>query len=590
MKRAIQYIKEIIFLLGDQKKKLPVLILLFMVASFIDVIGIGLIGPYIALVISDRQDNNPMVDWLIQKNISKNYDESLMFFGLMIVIVFILKGVFSIFINRKIFIYGNNQVVKLRVRLMEIYQHMPYVNHIERNSADYIQATQGYTSQFVGVIIVLSKWICEGVAAISIFGLLIFKLGIMPVVLLFIILSILLVYNYLFADTVKKAGSIAPIQNSLAIKGITESMEGFKEIKTLNIEKFFNDKVYKSSKIFSESRSREQIIAFAPRQLLEIILVVFIVLLVVGAILSGNKPEVIMPSLGMFGVAIARILPSATVFSTGITTLQFSRYGISISYNDAKKYPIDKKVNLLESLNKNKVDKFEAFEMVNVSYRYPNSEVNSLQDINISFKKGDSIGLIGSSGAGKTTIVDMMLGVLDPDKGQLLYNGLDLNKKINEWKSKVAYIPQEIFIVDDSLRKNIALGIDDDSIDDGRVDESISKAQLSSLVKDLPQGVDTILGEGGVRFSGGERQRVALARSFYHKREVLVMDEATSALDVKTEKEIVNQIKKIKGNKTLIVIAHRLSTVKDCTTIYKVAKGRIIDCGKPKDLLEEVII
>ena len=197
MKRAIQYIKEIIFLLGDQKKKLPVLILLFMVASFIDVIGIGLIGPYIALVISDRQDNNPMVDWLIQKNISKNYDESLMFFGLMIVIVFILKGVFSIFINRKIFIYGNNQVVKLRVRLMEIYQHMPYVNHIERNSADYIQATQGYTSQFVGVIIVLSKWICEGVAAISIFGLLIFKLGIMPVVLLFIILSILLVYNYL---------------------------------------------------------------------------------------------------------------------------------------------------------------------------------------------------------------------------------------------------------------------------------------------------------------------------------------------------------------------------------------------------------
>ena len=264
-------------MVAEEKKKIPGLAVLFILASFFDVIGIGLVGPYLALVVDNTPSANAVINWFIQKNISGNYDTILIILGSLLVLVFLIKATASIIINRKILIFANQQVVRLRTRLMEIYQNMPYTDHIQRNSSDYIQATQGYTAQFIGIIITLTKWICEGIAAISIFILLIYSQGLIPILLVITIGIIIYLYNVFFSPIVKKAGEIAPIQNSRAIKGISESIEGFKEIKTLGIENYFTRKVHDASQIFSEQRCKEQIIAFAPRQILESIIVFFIV-------------------------------------------------------------------------------------------------------------------------------------------------------------------------------------------------------------------------------------------------------------------------------------------------------------------------
>ncbi len=223
----------------------------------------------------------------------------------------------------------------------------------------------------------------------------------------------------------------------------------------------------------------------------------------------------------------------------------------------------------------------------NVEYSYPNSDFNALSEINLKIDSGESIGFIGASGSGKTTLVDILLGLLIPKTGEVLLNDEPLNNSIRCWHDNIAYLPQQVFIIDNTLRANIALGEDENKIDQIKLNNAIKKANLCELVDQLPMGVDTVLGERGARLSGGQRQRVALARAFYYERDVLIMDESTSALDNETELEIIEEIKQLKGEKTIIVIAHRLTTVRYCDRIYKMEKGRIVNIGTPQEVLNE---
>ena len=212
--------------------------------------------------------------------------------------------------------------------------------------------------------------------------------------------------------------------------------------------------------------------------------------------------------------------------------------------------------------------------------------LTALQDITLQIRSGESVGLVGPSGAGKTTLVDVLLGLLEPQAGSITFNGLSLQEGLLEWHSQAAYLPQQVFLIDNTLKRNVALGMQDDMIDETRIHQAINQAMLSELLEQLPYGIETILGERGIRLSGGQRQRVALARAFYHRRSVLVMDEATSALDDSTEKEIVEEIKRLKGQKTMIVIAHRLSTVQHCDRIYRLEQGKIVEEGSPQQVLK----
>ena len=581
MKGAFLYLKKLSYILGEEKRKTPFLLLLFSISSIFDVIGISLIGPYLSLILGDSYDNK-ILEVLIESFSLNNYNQIVIGGGLLIIAIFSLKTLVLISVNYAIFSFCNNQVVILREKLFNLYQSMPYVKHIERNSSDYIQSINVFSVQFVGSLMVVSRWLCESITAISILTLLIYTQGIIPIYLLLTMAIFLWSYSFIFGEKIKKAGELSAISNAKSLKNINETIAGFKEIRILSIKNFFNKKIYKNSKIFSAQRTKEQIIAYAPRQLIELLLVFFIISIILSIFMIGKDISSFIPFLGMLLVATARLLPTATSFSTGLTSLQFSKHGIFILYDDLIRYSDETRASNPRNIMHEPLEKFE---MKNVFYKYPKSEIFSLQNVNFTFNRGESIGIIGTSGAGKTTLIDLILSLLHPTKGEVLFNGKPIEDKKNEWRSQIAYIPQEIFLMDDTIKKNITLGVDEKKININKLNDAIKNSMLSSLINSLPEGVDTKIGERGVRFSGGQRQRLALARAFYFGKDVLIMDEATSSIDSKTEKEIVKHIRKLKKDKTLLVIAHRLTTIEDCDVVYRIEEGSIVESGSPKQFL-----
>ena len=332
-----------------------------------------------------------------------------------------------------------------------------------------------------------------------------------------------------------------------------------------------------NAKGLSNTMRLKDFISSVPRYFLELIMILFVVVIVVLYSYQNKDLELIIPVLTMFSIAAIRLFPSVNQIVGGISQIRFGRPVVSLLYKDLK---IVDNFNFEQKNNENnKTLAFETIELKDVSYSYPARNIMVIDNLSMKIKKGDSIGIIGPSGSGKTTLLDILLGLIQIDNGNVEFNGKDLYNYLNDWKSHVAYIPQNIFIVDNTITRNIALGEPDELIDFERLNNAINQSKLSQLIEQMPKGVDTLLGEDGVQLSGGQRQRIALARAFYHNREVLVMDEATSALDNETELEIVNEIKLLKGNKTLVVIAHRLSTVKHCDYIYKLDEGKIVDKG-----------
>ena len=313
-------------------------------------------------------------------------------------------------------------------------------------------------------------------------------------------------------------------------------------------------------------------------------MVLFVVLLVLLTFRSEAGAENMLGTLGMFGVAAIRLLPISSQLAATVTALRYQRDAVSRLHADVQQHSAQGPIVQLQS--NAATSHFLNLQLKGVGYRYPNTMQAALCDLNLSIYAGESIGLIGPSGSGKTTLVDVLLGLLEPQSGKIEFNGKPLLESLDDWRAQVAYLPQQVFLIDNTLRCNIALGEEPFEIEESRLKEAIQQARLSELVGQLPQGINTFLGERGVRLSGGQRQRVALARAFYHGRDVLVMDEATSALDNETEKEIVAEIQRLKGQKTMIVIAHRLTTVQHCDRICRLEKGRIVEVGTPEQILK----
>jgi len=468
---------------------------------------------------------------------------------------------------------------------MQAYQEMPYANFLKRNSAEYIISIQSHTGSYAAVLQICLKTLSELFMASVILMLLAFTNG--PALGLLVILLSVMVFGYdrLFRIKVRNYGERSNKASVRMVQGIHEGIEGLKEIRILGKEHYFQEVVHKNALEVAENQVKTLVISSSPRYLLEFILITFFVSLVAGSILIGQDLKSLIPTLGIFGIAALRIMPSANQFSSSLTQLRSMSHTISILYDDMltlKKQQLFNKTQL----NPIKEEKeFYNLSINKISFVYPNTEFAALNDLSLKINKGESIGLIGPSGSGKTTLVDVLLGMLEPNEGSICYNGESLKESLAIWRSQVAYLPQDVFLIDNTLRRNVALGVIDKEIDDLRVDKALRKARLIELLEQLPIGVNTMLGERGIRLSGGQRQRVALARAFYHQREVLVMDEATSALDNETENEIVEEIKHLKKEKTLIVIAHRLSTVQHCDRIYKMDHGSIIDCGTAEKML-----
>jgi len=372
------------------------------------------------------------------------------------------------------------------------------------------------------------------------------------------------------------------------VRNIQEGISGLKEIRILGKECYFYDNVVSNAKKQAFYNLKSQLFMTSSRYLVEIALVIFVVFLVGKTIILGESLNQLAPTLGMFGVAAIRLIPIASSVSSNLVRFRYGEDTVFLLSADIKKIK-DHDVNVLDVKSENiKTSTGVAFKNItleNINFSFPKSSTDVLKNISIKIKSGDSIGFMGASGGGKTTLINILLGLLTPTKGRVLYNGNLLNQSINEWQSNIAYLPQEIFLTDNTLKQNIALGVAEDEVDISRLHNSIQKARLSDMLSNLKDGIDTVIGEHGVRLSGGQRQRVALARAFYHNRSVLVMDESTSALDNETEQEIVQEVKLLKGSVTMIIIAHRITTLQHCDKIYEINGGETVNVNSYEDLV-----
>jgi ABC-type multidrug transport system fused ATPase/permease subunit len=406
----------------------------------------------------------------------------------------------------------------------------------------------------------------------------------MLMTLLIIFLLIIFFYDFIFKKKVMLYGERLNTHISRMISGISESMRGFKEIKVLRCEKYFYNLVSFNAAKYSIYSFKNQVVNVASRYMIELGLILFVVMVVLKSVLVNSDIGELIPTLAVFGVAAIRLVPIANSATNSLLHLRHGRNTLNILCSDLKGTDLnDSPPNVVCN---NVESEFVSIEAKNLDFSYAKLEVKALTDISLKINSGEVIGFIGRSGSGKTTLVDVMLGILPVAKdNSILYNGSPLADHINELYSHIAYIPQEVFLIDDTLRSNVALGVEKDDIDEDAVRSAVYKSKLDEVVNQLQDGLDTPIGENGIKLSGGQRQRIALARAFYHKRDVLIMDESTSALDNETEEEILKEIREFKGKKTLIVIAHRLTTLRYCDRIYELENGKIINFGSYKEMI-----
>jgi len=588
------YLRKILDLLGEDKKKIPFLMVFFLFVSLLDVLGIGLIGPYIGLL-SSQEITVDIVNTVNEYvGLTLTHYELIMGVSVSIVVVFVIKAVSIVTLNYLILMFSVKQQVRLRSVLMCSYQNMPYERYVQGNSADYIHNAHLLVAQFTsGVVMSLLKMISDLIVVLAILML----LAITDLVALMVLVSLLVVfiwgYDNYFKDRLVHMGVASNEAASKIVQGINEGLEGIKEVRILGKERFFYDQVRGNSVVYGRMFANSKLITMAPRYLLEVVVILFVVLLVLYFLMVESDIQELIPILAMFGVASVRLIPASNMIVNSIAQVRFNLNAIDRLHNDidliasdlCNKSQIERENGNIHQRQNDINDPFQSFKADGINFLYPESDKLILRGISFEINAGESIGIIGSSGSGKTTMIDVLLGLLCAKEGEFFYNNQKTRIEESEWLNHIAYLPQQVFLIDTTLELNIALGEEEDDVNQEQLHDAIRKARLTELIKSLPNGVKTMMGERGVRLSGGQRQRVALARAFYHQRDVLVMDEATSALDNETEKEIVNEIRQLKGKITMIVIAHRLTTVQHCDRIYRIEKGEIESCGTPKQIL-----
>ncbi len=366
------------------------------------------------------------------------------------------------------------------------------------------------------------------------------------------------------------------IQSRIA-KWRIQAIYGIKDVKVLHREAFFADNYESSGKIGAGYSKRYAVMNNTPRLLIETIFIASILGYIILYILAGNDASTLVPILTAFGVAAIRMMPSVNRINTYMTDISYFRPCLDYVYENMNINEISKKNNqTLKPVDAAKTMALrDRIELRDIVYAYPNTDKLIFDHADMVIPCGKSVGIMGSSGAGKSTIVDILLGLLKVRTGSILCDGVDIFDNYPAWLSRIGYIPQSIYLVDEPIRNNIAFGIADSEIDDARIWDALEEAQLAAFIRGLPEGLDTAIGDRGVRLSGGQRQRLGIARALYHNPEILVFDEATSALDNETEAAVMDAINSFHGRKTMIIIAHRLNTIEKCDMIYKVDAGKI---------------
>ena len=589
-KKLPSTLKKIFYILpkGDPFK-LVIVFLGMMIAAVLEVAGIGMIPAFVAIVADP--DRVLQAEWLqpLIESLEISTSKDLLIWGSgALVGVFLLKSAYVIAFNyfESRFIYNRRFLVSHR--LMSSYMQAPYTFHLQRNTAELLRNITQEINVVSNIVITnLLKMTRESIITLAILG---FLFAVEPLITIIVIgLSSLGAGGFILMNRkkMKQFGIEEQARRAEMIKTVQQGLGGIKDARVLNREGEFVNKfkteAFESTRLMAYIKFIQQI----PKPVVETTAVVGMLLISTFLVWQGRDISVIIPILTLFAMATVKLMPSVQLLSSMYTNLRYNLVSIDPIYDDLKELEGFRTSFLADRKKKNSLSLKEKIEINDIWYKYPGSDEQALKEITLTISKGEAIGFVGESGAGKTTIIDLLLGLLKPQQGTVYVDGKDIQKNLSAWQRNIGYIPQSIYLADESLCNNIAFGIPEEEIDQDKIEEAVELAQLETMVNRLPNGIDTMIGENGTRISGGQRQRVGIARALYHKPDILIMDEATSALDNITEKQITKAIEALKGDRTLIMIAHRLTTVQNCDKLYLMKNGYVIDSGTYDELVEK---
>jgi ATP-binding cassette, subfamily B, bacterial PglK len=581
------FFKQFFFLLDHEaKRRLPFLVVMFLVSSFLDVIGISLIGFFLVLITNPEHFMAflPFGQGILNHFSLKSF---IYVVAAVIVAAFLLKAWLGCLIQKKVALFGSQYAFRLKLKLMRAYQAAPYSFHLRRSSSDVLNCF-GQTDAYINSLLTPVLTLClNALIVVFILSLLVILHPAATLGLSVLFAAIIWLNGHLIKKKARSLGLVLAVAGAESMKSIQHALQGLKEIRIMGTEPYFLRKLELVADRISTASSQNTFYQAIPRYAIEALLAVFIIILCVVNLASGASASSTVAFIGVFVAAGVRLLPTVTQLAGGLNQIRFSIPKMNLLSEELRELEGLQGKDELQASSEKAV--FSKVEFRDIHYAYEEvANIRALQALDLTICKGESVGIIGMSGAGKSTLVNVLLGLLTPQQGEILVDGKPI-ANMRTWLNNFAYIPQSIFLLDDSVKRNIGLGVEDADMDDARLEQAIQMAQLDQVIKDLPQGVDTLIGESGVRLSGGQRQRIALARAFYHERDIIVMDEATSALDNETEKEVIKAIKQLHGKKTLVVIAHRLTTVEHCDVIIKLKQGRVEQMGSFQEVVGETV-
>ena len=544
------------------------------VGSILEMFGVTAILPLISLAVNPNKiyENDFLYGISKYVRFSDSYSY-FVFLSIMLIFIYFVKNMYVIWMNNNIYKFAYKNQKELACRLLTSYLRQPYSFFVNHNSADFIRNLNEDTIYFFETVIASLQFAAEiMVCAMLGITLLVMDTTLTLGMIIILLLFFLIVFRKLKRNLEKKGTRCRGYRAEMN-KWILQATGGIKETKILEKEQFFIEKYEGLYNYFAEDYRRYKMYAFLPRPLMESVSVCALLLIVVIKIINGADMTVFVPILSVFAVAVFRMLPSFNRLATYVSQIMFNKASVEAIYNDLKEFeteeefPIEEKIKDIPFNNE--------IRLKDICFRYPDAEEDVVSDVELVIPKGKSVAFIGASGAGKTTLADIILGVLSAQKGNILVDGQPIDAMSREWHKKVGYIPQTIFLMDDTIRNNIAFGIESSKINESQLEKAIDGAQLKEFIDSLPEGLNTEIGERGVRLSGGQRQRIGIARALYFNPEILVLDEATSALDNDTESAVMEAIDNLAGTKTLLIIAHRLTTIKNCDIVYEIKDKKV---------------
>lgn len=555
---------------------------LMLVGMVLETLGIGLVIPALALMTqSDVKTSIPaLAPWLAALgSISGN---QIVIAGMLaLVSAYAVKTAFLAYLAWKQtrFIYGVQ--TNLSQRLFVGYLAQSYCFHLQRNSAQLVRnSTQEVKifahNGFSSVMVLMT----EVLVIIGIFGLLIFVEPVGALVVVALLVMGALGVNALLKKRIVKWGEQRLYHEGIQMQYLMEGLGGVKDVKLLGCESEFGRMFQTHCEAAGLVGRRQSTLLILPRLVLELFAVFGIATLVIVMVLQGRSPESLLPTLGVFAAAAFRIMPSFSRIMMSLQSIQFALPVVDTLYAELAlvDLPVPDPVAIPLKFD-------HSITLENVRFQYEEAATPALEEISLSISKGSAVGFIGGSGAGKSTLVDILIGLLNPSPGCVRLDGVDIRSNLRGWQDKIGYVSQSIFLKDDTLRRNVAFGVPEEKIDAGAVERAVASARLDEFVASLPEGLETKVGERGVRLSGGQRQRIGIARALYHNPEVLVLDEATSSLDVNTEADVMEAVNALHGEKTIIIVAHRMSTVERCDLLFRLEGGRLVAEGSPSEML-----